>query len=235
VSDVSGVGCRRPPSYTRGVVSQPLQLSAIEAWARESLEQKNAAREQALGRSRELIRTCARSIRSVHRQEFESAAGLLDEASQIGRQMSRDLADHPDLYHTGYVQDALKELVEATATLNLLRGQPLPRPEQLGIAPPAFLNGLAEAVGELRRYALDRLRHGDTRGSEAILQNMDEIYSLLITLDYPDALTGGLRRTTDVTRGILEKTRGDLTFALRQDSLERKLARVEERLGGGAS
>ena len=207
-----------------------IDLEAIEAWARESLERKNQAREQALARSRELIRTCARSIRSVHRQEFEAAASLLAEASGIADRMTRDLAEHPDLYYAGYVQDALKELAEATTTARMVKGEPLPSPLDLGVPPPAFLNGLAEAVGELRRYVLDRLRRADTERCEAILRNMDDIYSLLITLDYPDALTGGLRRTTDVTRGILEKTRGDLTFALRQDSLERELARVEREL-----
>jgi translin len=207
-----------------------INLEAIEGWAREALERKNAAREAALSKSRELIRTCARSIRAVHRQEFDAAAELLYEARSIGDQMSRDLANHPDLYYAGYVQDALKELVEATATLRIVRGEALPSPVELGIAPPAFLNGIAEAVGELRRYVLDRLRRGDTERCEALLQNMDDIYSLLITLDYPDALTGGLRRTTDVARSIIEKTRGDLTFALRQDGLERKLARLENRL-----
>jgi translin len=207
-------------------------LAAIEGWARETFERKNSAREQALARSRELIRTSALCIRAVHRQEFDQAGDLLYEARRIGDQMSRDLAQHPDLYYAGYVQDALKELVEATAVLRLVRGEALPSPLELGIAPPAFLNGLAEAAGELRRYILDRLRCGDVERCEALLEMMDEIYSLLISLDYPDAITGGLRRTTDVTRGILEKTRGDLTFSLRQGDLERKLARLEGRLDG---
>lgn len=212
-----------------------INLEAIEGWAREQFERKNGAREQALARSRELIRTCARSIRSVHRQEFDAAADLLREARGIGDQMSRDLAQHPDLYYAGYVQDALKELVEATAVLRMVRGEPLPSPLELGIPPPAFLNGLAEAAGELRRYLLDRLRLGDAEGCEQLLEMMDDIYSLLITFDYPDAITGGLRRTTDVTRGILEKTRGDLTFSLRQDGLERKLAILQGRLDGRMS
>jgi translin len=157
---------------------------------------------------------------------------MLFDARQIGDQLARDLANHPDLYYAGYVQDALKELVEATATLRMIRGEPLPSPLELSVAPAAFLNGLAEAAGELRRYVLDRLRRGDTERCEILLQAMDDIYSLLITLDYPDALTGGLRRTTDITRGILEKTRGDLTVALRQDSLERLLARLERHFKG---
>ena len=209
-----------------------INLESIESWARESLERKYAAREQALARSRELVRTCARSIRAAHRQEFDAAGELLYEARGIGDQMSRDLAQHPDLYYAGYVQDALKELVEATAVLRMIRGEPPPSPLELGVPAPAFLNGLAEAVGELRRYLLDRLRRGDAEGCEVLLAMMDEIYSLLITLDYPDAITGGLRRTTDITRGIIEKTRGDLTFSLRQDGLERKLAELQGRLDG---
>ena len=209
-----------------------INLDAIESWARETFERKYAAREQALGRSREIVRTCARCIRAVHRREFDAALEMLREARRNADQMSRDLVNHPDLYYAGYVQDALKELVEATATLRMVRGEPLPSPLELGIAAPAFLNGLAETVGELRRFVLDRLRRGDTDGCEQLLSNMEDIYSLLITLDYPDALTGGLRRSTDVTRGILEKTRGDLTFALRQDALESKLASLEARVDG---
>jgi translin len=207
-----------------------INLESVELWARESFERKNAAREQALARSRELTRICARSIRSVHRQEFEAATQLISDARRIAEQLRHDLGDHPDLYYAGYVQDSLKELAEASATLSMIRGEPLPSPAELGIAPPAFLNGLAEAAGELRRYILDLLRRGDVSRCENLLQNMDDIYGLLITFDYPDAITGGLRRTTDVTRGILEKTRGDLTVALRQERLERKLARLEQHI-----
>jgi translin len=209
-----------------------INLDAIESWARENFERKYAAREQALARSREMIRTCARSIRAAHRQEFEAAGELLYEARRIGDQMSRDLSQHWDLYYAGYVQDALKELVEATVVLRMIRGEPLPSPLELGVPAPAFMNGLAEAVGELRRYLLDRLRRGDAEGCEVQLEAMDEIYNLLITLDYPDAITGGLRRTTDIARGILEKTRGDLTTSLRQDGLERLLAELQGRLDG---
>ena len=207
-----------------------INLEPIESWARERFERKNSLRELALSRSRELTRICARTIRCLHRQEFDEAAELLREARRIGDQMSRDLSNDLDLYYAGYVQDALKELVEATATLRLVRGEGLPSPVELGIAPPAFLNGLGEAVGELRRFLLDRLRAGETERCESLMSYMDEIYGLLITMDYPDALTSGLRRTTDVVRGIVEKTRGDLTLSLRQDTLEGKLARLEDQL-----
>ena len=208
----------------------PPDLERIESWARQIFEAKNSARERALARSRELIRTCALSIRAIHRDETEGAAALLAAARGISSELSTDLAAHPDLFFSGYVQDAQKELVEAFCTASLVRGETLPDPGQLGIAPAAFLNGLAEAVGELRRYVLDRLRRGETGPCESLLRNMDDIYNLLVSLDYPDALTGGLRRTTDATRAILERTRGDLTFALRQDGLEAKLARLEQQL-----
>lgn len=133
------------------------------------------------------------------------------------------------------MQDAQKEYVEATATLSLVRGEPMPAPGELGVAAAPFLNGLAEAVGELRRYVLDLLRRGEVARCEPILQTMDDIYSLLVTIDYPDALTGGLRRTTDATRAILERTRGDLTFALRQRQLEDSLSRLEGKLAAGVT
>jgi translin len=208
-----------------------LDLSGIESWAREELDRKNAAREQVLRWSRELIRACANSIRAVHRRELEAAEARLAQARGLNQQICDTLAGLGDIYWTGYVQDAQKELVEACATFALVTGRRLPEPGDLGIAPAPFLNGLAEAVGELRRYIMDRLRRGELDGCEELLQSMDDIYSLLVTIDYPDALTGGLRRTTDSTRGILEKTRGDLTLALRQEALQAALHATERSLG----
>jgi translin len=210
-----------------------LGLERVETWARAELDGKNAAREQALRWSRELVRTCATSIRAIHRHEFEAAEELIERAHGLNRQICAALADHGDLYWAGYVQDAQKELAEACCTFALVNAEQLPDPVVLGIAPAAFLNGLGEAVGEVRRYVLDLLRRGEAESCEHLLGAMDEIYSLLVTLDYPDALTGGLRRTTDVTRGILEKTRGDLTLALRQEALVAALRAVERSVGEG--
>jgi translin len=210
-----------------------LRLETVETWARRELDRKNAAREQALRWSRELIRTCANSIRAVHRHEFSDAQGLLTEAHALNAQICAALAAEGDLYWTGYVQDAQKELVEASCTFALVTEHALPDPVTLGVAPAAFLNGLAEAVGELRRYVLDLLRRGEADLCEPLLEAMDDIYALLVTLDYPDALTGGLRRSTDSARGILEKTRGDLTLALRQEALVEAL-RLADR-GAGES
>jgi translin len=208
------------------------ELDAIETWARAELERKNAAREQVLQWSREMVRACANSIRAVHRRDFARAGELLQEARSLNAQISSRLDGLGDIYWTGYVQDAQKEFVEASATYALVKGEPLPSPQALQIAPAAFLNGLAESVGEMRRYVLDMLRRGETDGCERFLTAMDDIYSVLVTMDYPDALTGGLRRTTDNTRGILEKTRGDLTLALRQDALQAALRAVEGSVGG---
>jgi translin len=207
-------------------------LEPIESWARTELERKNAAREQVLRWSRELVRACATSIRAVHRREFEQAEALVGEASALNGRICATLEDMADIYWTGYVQDAQKELVEACATFALVKGGPLPDPRTLGVAPGPFLNGLAESVGELRRYVLDLLRRGEMDGCERLLEAMDEIYALLVTIDYPDALTGGLRRTTDSTRGIVEKTRGDLTLALRQEALSEALRTAERSVGG---
>jgi translin len=209
-----------------------LDLGPIEQWARSELERKNAAREQVLRWSRELVRACANSIRAVHRREFAQAEELLSEASALNGRICNTLEDMADIYWTGYVQDAQKELVEACATYALVRGGPLPDPRALGVAPGPFLNGLAEAVGELRRYTLDLLRRGEMDDCERLLEAMDEIYAMLVTIDYPDALTAGLRRTTDTTRGIVEKTRGDLTLALRQEALSTALRAAERQLAG---
>jgi translin len=194
------------------------------------LEVKNKARDQALARSRELIRYCANAIRAAHRAEYDEAAQLLSTAREAARQMVSDLAEHPVLYYTGYTQDALKEFAEASITLALITDRPLPTPEELDVLPATYLNGLGEAMGELRRYVLDVIRHGQVERCERMLQAMEDVYSVLVTIDYPDTLTGGLRRTTDMVRGVLERTRGDLTVAARQDVLQRALHDLECKL-----
>jgi len=198
------------------------------------LAAKNAARDQALARSRELIRCCANTIRATHRAEYDQAADLLSTAREAAGRMVADLADHPDLYYTGYTQDALKEFAEASITYALITDRPLPEPEDLGVLPATYLNGLGEAMGELRRHVLDILRHGRVERCERLLRVMEDVYSVLVTIDYPDTLTGGLRRTTDMVRGVLERTRGDVTVAARQEALQQALHDLEEKLLPGA-
>lgn len=206
------------------------QLDEIVEGIVQNFVEKNAARERALTLSREVIRSSANAIRAVHRGETEKAAALLAAAGASVAEAIAMLAPHPDILYAGFVQDAQKEFAEASITSALVRGEPVPRPEKLKVASAPYLNGLGEAVGELRRYILDYLRRGDLGHCEELLRSMEDIYSLLVTIDYPDAMTGGLRRTTDVARGILEKTRGDLTVAARQFQLESTLRDFEARL-----
>jgi len=205
-------------------------LDEIMDGVRASLVAKHGAREQALTLSREAIRHSANAIRAVHRNEYESAESLIGRARDQLAEVAEVLSAQPDIYHAGFVADAQKELAEASLTSALVRGLPLPRPEDLKLGPAAYLNGLGEALGELRRYLLDVLRSGDIERCESYLSAMDEIYMSLVTVDFPDAITGGLRRTTDVARGILEKTRGDLTLAAQQYALERELRAFQARL-----
>lgn len=210
-------------------------LESIVGGIQATLEAKNAARDQALARSRELIRYCANTIRATHRADYADAAALLTQARQAARQMVADLAGHADLCHSGYTQDALKEFAEASITYALITDQPLPSPAELQVEPAAYLNGLGEAMGEMRRYVLDIMRHGEVERCERFLQIMEDVYSVLVTIDFPDSLTGGLRRTTDMVRGVLERTRGDLTVATRQDALQRALRDVESKIAPGSA
>ena len=150
-------------------------------------------------------------------------------------EMRAAVADYPDLYYSGYTQDALKEFVEANATYALVRGEALPTPATLDVDAATYLNGMAEAATELRRQILDILRQGHSDEAERLLAAMDAIYGVLITFDFPDAITGGLRRRTDTVRGVLERTRGDVTSSLRQQLLRDALARLEGRIGLGAA
>jgi translin len=206
------------------------RLDELMAQVRAKLAAKHAAREQALPLCREVIRLSANGIRAVHRDEFDAAQALLEQATALLRQIGAALAEHQDVFFAGFVHDAQKEHAEAALTLALVRGEPMPGPDALSVEYSAYLNGMGEAVGELRRYLLDSLRDGDVERCERYLRAMDDIYDVLVTVDYPDAITGGLRRTTDVARGILERTRGDLTTAVRQRDLEQRLAAFERQL-----
>jgi len=206
------------------------RLDEIGERIRQHLEEKNAARDGALQQSRTLIRHCSLAIRAAHRDERPEAQAELATASQLQADMRRNLDGFPDLYHAGYTQDALKEYVEASIVTAILAGEPLPAPEDVGIDNAAYLCGLGEAAGELRRRVLDILRHGQTAEAERLMTVMDDIYGLLVTMDFPDALTGNLRRITDMVRGVVERTRGDLTTTSQQDDLKRALRSLEEKL-----
>jgi translin len=207
-------------------------LQTIGRAAQDYLATKFTAREKALPKSRAAIRLCANAIRAAHRGEFAQSDKLLAEAGGLLRDMALDLREHQDIFYAGFVADAQKEYAEAALTSALMQRQPPPTPDVLGVEWAPYLNGMGEAVGELRRYILDRMRQGRLEGCEELLADMDEIYSQLITLDYPDAITGNLRRTTDAVRGILEKTRGDLTLAVSQERLNSAMNRVHESLRG---
>jgi translin len=193
-----------------------------------ALAAKDAAREKALPLAREAIRHSSTAIPAVHRQEFETAAGLVRSANECLRQAEAALAAHAVLATSGIIMDAQKELTEANVTLAVVTGRELPSPQGLGVEAAAYLNGLGEAAGELRRYLLDRMRQGDLSRGEELLGAMDDIYSVLVTMDFPDAITGGLRRTTDMVRGVLERTRSDLTLAMRQQDLGKRLEKLEK-------
>ncbi len=195
--------------------------------ALERFREKHAMRERAIQASREVIRTSANAIRAIHRNELERAKGQVDEAGALVAEIKALLVDHPDLYFTGYTQDAQKEYSEARCVYAFISGSEVPTPADIGVETASFLNGLAEAASELRRYILDSLRRDDDSRSEELMQLMDDVYNVMVVMDFPDALTGSLRRTTDQLRAVLERTRGDLTMTTRQRRLERLLAERE--------
>ena len=203
------------------------KLEAITDQIRKNFDSRTAAREQALAHARQLTRACSLAIRAVHRDDIETMQAQLNEARQLADTLRTSLASHPDLYHAGYTQDALKEFAEANIVFALVKNEPLPEPEALGVEYAAYLNGLGEAASEMRRRCLDIIRHDHSDEAERLLAAMDDVYSLLVTVDYPDAITGGLRRTTDLVRGVTERTRGDLTMSLRQQRLQEALKKAE--------
>ena len=201
-------------------------LDAMADKIRRELSEKDEAREKMLPLCRDSIRFSSTAIRAVHRREFGEAEKQIKSARRALSDAVKAIVSCEELGSTGAVKDAQKEFAEANITLAIVNGKTIPPPEDLGVDVAAYLNGLGEAVGEIRRYLLDGMRRGDLYRGEELLNIMDDIYSILVTMDFPDALTGGLRRTTDMVRGVLEKTRSDLTLTMTQDKLEKRLAGV---------
>jgi len=197
------------------------RFAVLAEIAHQNFEARTKARDQALAQARQLTRHAAHAIRAIHRSEEDLAQEHLGQALLLVESLKIDLKDaYPDLYFAGYTQDAIKEFAEASITVALILDRPMPLPADLAIETVSYVNGLAEVTGELRRRCLDILRKGYSTEAERLLTLMDEIYSLLVTFDYPDAITSGLRRQTDLVRGIVEKTRGDLTLSLRQQQMQ---------------
>lgn len=211
------------------------KLESIADRIRQNFDVRTSKRDEALKQARQLTRACSLAIRAVHRDDMEGMEANLTEAQKLADILRDELKAHPELFYAGYTQDSLKEFVEANVTCALIQNQALQTPEELGVEDATYLNGLAEVVGELRRRTLDILRSGYSEEAERLLNHMDEIYSVLVTMDYPDAITNGLRRQTDLARGIIEKTRGDVTFSLRGQDLTEAIRRLSGQLNGGQS
>lgn len=205
-------------------------LESLSDRIRESFDRQNEIRDEALAQSRNLTRHAARAIRAIHRGDTELAQEHLTEANALAKALRVGLADEPDLYFSGYSQDALKEFCEAHLTVATILKKDWPSPEELQVEYATYLNGMSEVVGELRRRIMDLMRAGHSPEVERLLEVMDDIYALLVTMDYPDALTYGLRRRTDIARSIIERTQADVTISYRQQLLEKQIADLSAQL-----
>jgi translin len=213
-----------------------VDLGALAEGFQHHFQQTTAGREKALTASRRSIRASANAIRAIHRGDFDKAGVLMDESRQaIESGRSAVQKDHPQGYFAGFLQDAQKEYAEARLTEALVTGASAPSPDELGVELAPYLNGMAESIGEGRRAILDMLRRGEVEASERILRDMEDMYDVLVSIDFPDAITGNLRRSTDVARGIMERTRGDLSMALVQRNLQRSLEEHTRAVRGDAA
>lgn len=222
----------KPPNMSENATTVDAirpKLQAIVEEIEDRFERTDGARDLSLSLQRKIIKHCSLSIRALHRREFEEAENLMGKARELLSKAEEAVRDFPEIYYSGFLQDAQKEYAEARITQSLISGSPLPSPKEIAVDFAPYLNGLGEAVGEMRRYTLDRIRAGDLEESERILEIMDEIYCSLIGVDYPDAITRGLRRSTDLARGCLERTRGDLTNHFDRKRVEKALQYIEER------
>lgn len=210
-----------------------MDLGALSSSFQRRFEEKTAAREKALSASRRSIRASANAIRAIHRRDFEQAEQLMADSRAALDSGKEAVTDQLDVYFAGFLQDAQKEYAEARLTNAVVRDADLPSPDDLNVELAPYLNGMAETIGEARRAILDLLRRGEIAESERILTAMEDMFYVLVSMDFPDAITGNLRRSTDVARGIMERTRGDLSITLVQRNLQEALERHARGLGEG--
>ncbi len=208
-------------------------LSEIGSTVIDELTERNRDREQALSVSRDVIRFSANAIRAVHRGDFDDARDLIGKGAARLQDAAHIRNSSPVIFNAGFMNDARKEFTEANVTLAVISGADIPTISDLKVDAAAYINGMAEVIGELRRYILDALRRNEVDGCQEFMDIMDEMFSVLITIDFPEGVTSGLRHNTDAMRGVLERTRGDLTMALRQHSLEARLAEWANNRTGG--
>ena len=195
-------------------------------------DRRTAAREQALPAARRAIRASANAIRAIHRGEFDAARSLIADARAELDAGLAAVVDEPEVRYAGYLLDAEKEYAEARITYALVHRDEMPTTADVGVGEAPYLNGMAEAIGEGRRHILDLLRTGDVERAERTLADLEDLYGVLVTMDYPDAITMNLRRSTDVSRSLIEKTRGDLSIAFVQRDIQRALDEHARRVQG---
>lgn len=213
-----------------------LMLGRIDEFAdeaREQLESIHRDRESAYTTSREIVQAASATIKAVHRGEFDEAGGQVARTRELYERMMAAVHASPEIGYSGFVGDAAREYAEAAQVLALIVDDDLPGPADIGVDSADWLNGLGDTVGELRRHVLDLIRRDEVDEAEKYLEMMDEIYQTIMSFDYPESVTKGLRRRSDQARGAVERTRGDLTNALRQSRLEKRMRQLEEALGEG--
>jgi len=209
-------------------------LEEISAKIRENFEAKDSVREDGLKISREIVRECRTATFALHGQDFEKANNSIEAAGKALEKLEILFKGYADIYYAGYVEHAQQEYSEVSVLRSLLKkegeSKNLPSPDDLRVEYAAYLNGLGDVVGELRRHVLDLIRRDSFEKAEVFLGIMENIHAILMDFDYPDAITKGLRRKTDVSRALIEKTRGDVVNAISQKKLETAMLNLESRL-----
>ncbi|WP_457619607.1 hypothetical protein [Methanopyrus sp.] len=192
---------------------------------RGELDALDEARDEAQVVLRDLHKLSSEAVYEVHRGNLEEARRRLDEAAELVSKLHDLLGDFPELLRTGFAENHLQEYAEAEILYSIVKDLRAPSPEEINVSPRAYLLGLLDAVGELRRIVVDALREGDLDRAEEFLGIMEEIYSLTMTFDYPRSVVPNLKRKQDVARSLLEKTRSEVTIAGKTEELKRALER----------
>ena len=188
----------------------------------------NDIREQSLTTSREIVRECSKSIRNIHRNDEVSAKEHIENARKKLENLKSITSDVSEISYAGYVLDAEREFVEAVMFYTFEVSGYIEPFNNFNVHPSSYIQGIGDTIGEWRRKALDHLRNLDIKKAETYLAIMEEGMGTLNELDYPDALTGGLRRYADNARSIIERTRSDITNAFINESLRKDISNINK-------
>lgn len=179
----------------------------------------NEIRDDLMRLSRDVLKYSGRSIESFHRKQIDQTEQNLEKAENNLIELTKILETEPSFYQLGLVNVALQEYTEAKLLLDIVEKGKFSTVEELKVTEQTYLLGIADLIGELRRYTLEKLLEGEIVKAKSVYNIMKEIYGTFMQIDYGKNLVSDFRRKKDIARVLIERTLSDLLGAIQSEKI----------------